>query len=100
MKIQTVCACVHPIPGNSHWYHPAPWIANLAQMESHPQFIWYWMREGSYQIPRSCMEIRLRAYQLKQEIKDEEVLTLSVPVVFLNSPNLSPYFSLNKFERI
>ena len=27
-------------------------------------------------------------------------LTLSVPVVFLNSPNLSPYFSLNKFERI
>ena len=28
------------------------------------------------------------------------MLTLSVPVVFLNSPNLSPYFSLNKFERI
>ena len=28
------------------------------------------------------------------------ILTLSVPVVFLNSPNLSPYFSLNKFERI
>ena len=27
-------------------------------------------------------------------------LTLSVPVVLLNSPNLSPYFSLNKFERI
>ena len=27
-------------------------------------------------------------------------LTLSVPVVVLNSPNLSPYFSLNKFERI
>ena len=27
-------------------------------------------------------------------------LTLSVPVVFLNSPNLSSYFSLNKFERI
>ena len=27
-------------------------------------------------------------------------LTLSGPVVFLNSPNLSPYFSLNKFERI
>ena len=28
------------------------------------------------------------------------MLTLSVPVVFLNSPNLNPYFSLNKFERI
>ena len=28
------------------------------------------------------------------------LLTLSVPVVLLNSPNLSPYFSLNKFERI
>ena len=28
------------------------------------------------------------------------VLTLSVPVALLNSPNLSPYFSLNKFERI
>ena len=27
-------------------------------------------------------------------------LTLSFPVVLLNSPNLSPYFSLNKFERI
>ena len=27
-------------------------------------------------------------------------ITLSVPVVLLNSPNLSPYFSLNKFERI
>ena len=27
-------------------------------------------------------------------------LTLSVPVVFLNSPNQSPYFLLNKFERI
>ena len=27
-------------------------------------------------------------------------LTLSVPVVLLNSPNLSPYFSLNMFERI
>ena len=27
-------------------------------------------------------------------------LTLSVPDVLLNSPNLSLYFSLNKFERI
>ena len=27
-------------------------------------------------------------------------LTLSVPVVLLNSPKLSPYFSWNKFERI
>ena len=27
-------------------------------------------------------------------------LTLSVPLVLLNSPNLSPYFSLNKFKRI
>ena len=27
-------------------------------------------------------------------------LTLLVPVVLLNSPNLSPYFSLSKFERI
>ena len=31
---------------------------------------------------------------------NHQILTLSVPVVFLNSPNLSPYFSLNKFERI
>ena len=30
----------------------------------------------------------------------ETDLTLSVPVVLLNSPSLSPYFSLNKFERI
>ena len=28
------------------------------------------------------------------------VLTLAVPVVLLNSPNLSQYFSLNKFESI
>ena len=28
------------------------------------------------------------------------ILTLSVPVLLLNSPNLSQYFSLNKFERI
>ena len=27
-------------------------------------------------------------------------ITLSVPVVLLNSPNFCPYFSLNKFERI
>ena len=27
-------------------------------------------------------------------------LTLSVPILFLNSPNLNPYFPLNKFERI
>ena len=37
--------------------------------------------------------------QLRQP-RPPRILTLSVPVVFLNSPNLSPYFSLNKFERI
>ena len=30
----------------------------------------------------------------------DETLTLSVPVVLWNSPNLCPYFSLNKFGRI
>ena len=32
--------------------------------------------------------------------KSELNFTLSVQVVLLNSPNLSPYFSLNNFERI
>jgi len=45
-------------------YHPAPWINGHLQ-ESQPSYIWYWMREGPYQIPRSCMEVNFRGFLTK-----------------------------------
>ncbi|XP_032229700.2 uncharacterized protein LOC5505409 [Nematostella vectensis] len=50
------------ITGNERNYHPAPWI-NGYQMESQPTHIWYWMREGLFQLPRSCMEVQMRGLQ-------------------------------------
>ena len=48
--------------GDDKVYHPAPWInAHLA--EKQPEYIWYWMREGLWQLPRSCMEIQMRGLQ-------------------------------------
>lgn len=47
------------ITGNDRSYHPAPWINGHLQ-ERQPSYIWYWMREGPYQIPRSCMEVNFR----------------------------------------
>ena len=45
--------------GDDKNYHPAPWISGHLK-ESEPSYIWYWMREGPYQIPRSCMEVNFR----------------------------------------
>jgi len=40
-------------------YHPAPWISG-EDKERCPTYIWYWMREGEYAPPRSCMDIKTR----------------------------------------
>ena len=45
--------------GDDKNYHPAPWISGHLK-ESQPSYIWYWMREGPYEIPRSCMEVNFR----------------------------------------
>jgi len=50
------------ITGNDKSYHPAPWISGHLQ-ESQPSYIWYWMREGPYETPRSCMEVYFRGLQ-------------------------------------
>ncbi|KAK3698442.1 hypothetical protein QZH41_010011 [Actinostola sp. cb2023] len=50
------------ITGNDKNYHPAPWIRGYL-MEKQPEYIWYWMREGPWQLPRSCMEIQMRGLQ-------------------------------------
>ncbi|KAK3716434.1 hypothetical protein QZH41_016845, partial [Actinostola sp. cb2023] len=50
------------ITGNDKKYHPAPWIVGHL-MERQPEYIWYWMREGPWQLPRSCMEIQIRGLQ-------------------------------------
>lgn len=39
-------------------YHPAPWIY---EKEECPTYIWYWIREGEYAPPRSCMDIKTRS---------------------------------------
>lgn len=41
-------------------YHPAPWIFGKDK-EQCPTYIWYWMREGEYGPPRSCMEVMTRS---------------------------------------
>lgn len=41
-------------------YHPAPWIYGTDK-EQCPTYIWYWMREGEYAPPRSCMEVKTRS---------------------------------------
>ena len=43
--------------GDDEKYHPAPWIKKF---ERHPELIWYWMREGTYQIPKTCLEMKRR----------------------------------------
>ncbi|KAL9951076.1 hypothetical protein ACROYT_G043672 [Oculina patagonica] len=50
------------ITGDDKSYHPAPWISGHRQ-ESQPSYIWYWMREGPYETPRSCMEVYFRGLQ-------------------------------------
>ena len=45
------------------------------------------------------MHLSLAKLDNKQAIKSFKK-TISVPVILLNSPNLSPYFLLNTFERI
>ena len=54
-----------------------------------------------------CEFLTHSSVDLNAKMKSEEYpntslscLTLSVQVVLLNSPNLSPYFSFNKFEKI
>ncbi|KAK3716436.1 hypothetical protein QZH41_016844, partial [Actinostola sp. cb2023] len=50
------------ITGNDKKYHPAPWIVGHL-MEIQPEYIWYWMREGPWQLPRSCMDIQMRGFR-------------------------------------
>jgi len=49
---------------NSKIFYPAPWLDGT-DLEQHPLNIWYWVREQSYKLPRSCSEIQLRGVQNK-----------------------------------
>ncbi|KAJ7386461.1 metalloendopeptidase [Desmophyllum pertusum] len=50
------------ITGDDKSYHPAPWMSGHLQ-ERQPLYIWYWMREGPYQIPSSCKDVYFRGLQ-------------------------------------
>lgn len=54
--------------GNNKEYHPAPWIYG-AEQESQPAHIWYWVREGEYKEPKSCMDILTRTLESNTEAK-------------------------------
>ncbi|XP_074614387.1 uncharacterized protein LOC141874129 [Acropora palmata] len=47
------------ITADDPFFHPAPWMNGHLQ-ESQPSHIWYWVREGPFQFPRSCMEVNFR----------------------------------------
>ena len=50
--------------GDEKQYQPAPWIfGDLAPQ--HANHIWYWMREGPYEVPSSCMEVQRREFLIK-----------------------------------
>ena len=82
-------------PDREHWrFNPLPadsqtrWEAQREKDSYQKDKNWKWNKYFQNRTSRAefsslCME-----------------LTLSVPVVLLNSHNLSSYFSLNKFERI
>eukprot|EP00794_Sanderia_malayensis_P020639 gene20639-22674_t len=53
------------ITDNAASYHPSRWIYGK-MMESEPEHIWYWMREGSMKLPTSCMEIKHRGFSISQ----------------------------------
>ena len=48
--------------GDDKSHHPAPWMNGHLQ-ERQPLYIWYWMREGPYQIPSSCKDVYFRGLQ-------------------------------------
>ncbi|XP_048582654.1 uncharacterized protein LOC116601185 isoform X2 [Nematostella vectensis] len=48
------------ITANLKEYHPAPWIFGKGK-EEQPSRIWYWLREGEYRQPSSCMDILTRS---------------------------------------
>ena len=65
LPMTNLCHCGFPFvfpKGDDPEYHPAPWISGHLQ-ESQPTYIWYWMREGPYKLPRSCMEVQFRGLQ-------------------------------------
>ena len=60
--LKSICYIHSFVLGDDTNYHPAPWI-NARLAEKQPEYIWYWMREGLWQLPRSCMEIQMRGLQ-------------------------------------
>ena len=76
-------------------YHPAPWIYGKDK-EQCPTYIWYWVREGEYGPPRSCMEVKTRSigkegvsgkYQITTGEKEESYPSNSPPRSQSNSSN-------------
>ena len=56
--------CYSFLAANSKIFFPAPWLDGT-DLEQHPVNIWYWVREQSFKLPRSCLEIQLRSVQNK-----------------------------------
>ena len=69
-------------------------IIMLSLFSQHFEFLELWKRVKARQ------RLFLTAYNDDQTFWNLSCLTLSVPVVLLNSLSLCPYFSSNKFERI
>lgn len=64
------------ITADDKHYHPAPWI-NGHLKEAQPSHIWYWIREGPYEIPRSCMEVNFRG--LQTNLLSDGIFTIKPP---------------------
>ncbi|XP_057304821.1 uncharacterized protein LOC130641845 isoform X1 [Hydractinia symbiolongicarpus] len=49
------------ITDNKAGYHPSAWIKGDLKMEK-PESVWYWIREGDYHYPKSCLEVMFRGF--------------------------------------
>uniref|UniRef100_A0A7M6DPA1 Uncharacterized protein n=1 Tax=Clytia hemisphaerica TaxID=252671 RepID=A0A7M6DPA1_9CNID len=56
------------ITDNEHAVLPANYISG-DHMMAMPEHVWYWMREGKYAYPESCLQIMHRGFQEKQTFK-------------------------------
>ncbi|XP_032217727.2 uncharacterized protein LOC5517368 isoform X2 [Nematostella vectensis] len=57
------------ITGNDPKSYPAAWI-NEKEHERHPINIWYWMREGEYTVPSSCLKLQQQMLLSGGALKD------------------------------
>ncbi|XP_065054894.1 uncharacterized protein LOC135683537 isoform X1 [Rhopilema esculentum] len=68
LTLQTKTNAWGTITGTNKGYHPAAWIGE-SHMEAKPEHIWYWMREGDYKIPSSCLEVKMRFFERGKKAK-------------------------------